>query len=176
MEIGRHKISHISLLGPILSPMKWSTLRPSTCRYVFCTDESNAFLSSPYTTRMEICEISFTPIPMVPHLHQSNGYIKGKLCVWRAQKCIALVGAEIAHTSAGPKNSRLHGGRYRSDDGKMRKFMQLDPHGTAFAPKQWLYQREATCMESLKMYCPRRCSKSTYQFEAKEYPATCGAV
>ena len=60
--------------------------------------------------RMKICETSYTPIPIVPRLHQRNGDIKGKLRVWRAQKCIALVGAENTLTSAGPKNTPLHGG------------------------------------------------------------------
>ena len=52
-------------------------------------------------SRMEICQTSCTPIPMVLHLHQSNCYIKGKLRVWRAQKCIALIGAENVLTSEG---------------------------------------------------------------------------
>ena len=33
--------------------------------------------------RMEICETSDLPIPMVPRLHQSNGYIKRKVRAWR---------------------------------------------------------------------------------------------
>ena len=36
----------------------------------------------------------------------------------------------------------------------MRNFWPTNPHGTAFAPKQWLYQKEATGMESSKMYWP----------------------
>ena len=50
--------------------------------------------------RMEICEISALPIPMVPRLHQSNGYIKRKLRAWRVQNCIALVGSNTVLTSA----------------------------------------------------------------------------
>ena len=93
---------------------------------------------------MEKCETSCTPIPMVPRLDQSYGYIKGKLRVWRAQNCNALVGAENTLISVGPKNSFLHGMQHRSDDGKMRNLMHPNPNGTALAPKQWLYQREAT--------------------------------
>ena len=48
------------------------------------------FMGSSIGSRMEICEISALPIPMVPRLHQSNGYIKRKLRAWRVQKCIAL--------------------------------------------------------------------------------------
>ena len=39
-----------------------------------------------------------------------------------------------------------------------------NPHGTVFAPRQWLYQKEAMDMESLKVYCPSRCRNSTYQY------------
>ena len=59
--------------------------------------------------RMEICEISGLLIPMVPHLHQSNGYIKRKLHVWRAQKFNALVSAQTILTSAGPQTTPFHG-------------------------------------------------------------------
>ena len=88
---------------------------------------------------MEICEISGLPIPMVPCLHKSNGYIKWKLRVWSAQKCIALVGAEPVLTSAGPQTTPFHGVQYRAENGNMGNFGPTIPHGTAFAPKQWLY-------------------------------------
>ena len=39
------------------------------------------------------------PIPMVPRLYQSNGYIKRKLRAWRVQNCIDLVGADTVLTS-----------------------------------------------------------------------------
>ena len=55
--------------------------------------------------RMEICENSGLPIPMVPRLHQSNGYIKRKLHVWRAQKCNTLVCVENVLTHAGPQRT-----------------------------------------------------------------------
>ena len=42
--------------------------------------------------------------------------------------------------------------------------------------KQWLYQKEATGMESSKMYCPSRCRNSTYQCGAANYPVSLGAV
>ena len=62
----------------------------------------------------EICETSGLPIPMVPRLHQCNGYIKRKLRAWRVQKFIALVGADIALTSAGPQTTPCHGGQCRA--------------------------------------------------------------
>ena len=60
---------------------------------------------------MEIFEISVLLIPMVPRLHQSNGYIKRKLRVWRTLKCIAQVGAETVLNSAEPKTTPFHGGQ-----------------------------------------------------------------
>ena len=42
----------------------------------------------------------------------------------------------------------------------MRKFGPTNRHGTAFAPKQWLYEKEATCLESSKLYstnCIQNC-------------------
>ena len=58
------------------------------------------FIRGSIEPRMEIYEISCLPIPMVPRLHKSNGYIKRKLRVWRAQKCIALVCAQSVPTTA----------------------------------------------------------------------------
>ena len=72
--------------------------------------KSSPLHGGPYRGMMVNCEISFTPIPMVPRFHQCNGFIKGKLRVWTAKKCSALVGAENTLTSVGPKNSQLLGG------------------------------------------------------------------
>ena len=177
---------------------------------------------------------------MVPRLHQCNGYIKRKLRAWRVQKCIALVGADIALTSAGPQTTPCHGGQYRVHHGNMRnfgptnthgtasstmqwlyqkeatgmesskcialvradialtsvgpqttpchggqyrihqgnlrKFGATNNHGTASARMQWLYQKEATGMESSKMYCPSRFRYRTHQCEAANYPVSWGAV
>ena len=72
--------------------------------------------------RMEICETSGLLIKMVPRLHQSNGYIKRKVCVWRNQKSNAVVGAETVRSSAGPQTTPFHGGAVQGR-----------------APKHWLY-------------------------------------
>ena len=88
---------------------------------------------------MEICETSGVPTPMILRLYQSNGYIKKKLRARRAQKCNALVVAETALTSAGPQSTPFQGSQYMDKNGNMRKFRPTNPHGTAFAPKQWLY-------------------------------------
>ena len=112
---------------------------------------------------MEICEILGLQIPLVLHLHQSSGYIKRKLRVWRVKKGIALVGADTVLTSAGPQTTPFHGGQYRVQNGNMRNFGPTNPNGIAFAPNKWLYQKEATGMESSQMYFPSRCRYGTYQ-------------
>ena len=58
--------------------------------------------------RMEICGTSGLPIPMVPRLHQSNGYIKRKLRAWRVQKSTAVVGADNVLTNVGLQTSPFH--------------------------------------------------------------------
>ena len=58
----------------------------------------------------------------------------------------------------------------------MRNFGPTNPHGTAFAAMQWLYQKEATGMESPKLYCPSRCRHRTYICEEAKYPVSWGVV
>ena len=101
--------------------------------------ELSRFMGGSIGPRMEIFETSGLPIPSVPRLQQSYGYIKKKLRVWRAQKCTALVGAETVHTSAGPQITPFPGGQCRAENGNIRNFMPTNSHGTAFAPKQWVY-------------------------------------
>ena len=121
---------------------------------------------------METCETSGLLIPMVPRMHQSNGYIKRRLRVWRAQKCIALVGAETVLTNTGPQSTLFHGGQYRAEKGNIQNFGPTNPHGTTLALKQWLYRKEAMGMQSSKIYCSSRCRNSTYQCEAENYPVS----
>ena len=101
--------------------------------------------------KIETWKTSGLPTAMVPRLHQSNDYIKRKLRVWRARKCNALVSAETPLTCAGSQTTPFHGGEYRVENGNMRKFGPNTSHGIEFVPKQWLHQKEATCMESSKM-------------------------
>ena len=61
--------------------------------------------------------------------------------VWRAQKFIALVGVETVLTSVGQETTWFHGGQFRAGNGNMRNLGPTNPHGTAFALKQWLYQK-----------------------------------
>ena len=95
------------------------------------------FVGGSIGPRMAICGTSGLPILMVPRLHQSNCYMKWKIRAWRVQRCITLVGADTVLTSARPQNSPFHGGEYRVQNGNMQNFGPTNPHGTAFAPKQW---------------------------------------
>ena len=97
------------------------------------------FMGGSIGPRMEICETSALPIPMVPRLHQSNGYIKRKLRAWRVRKCIALVGADTVLTTAWKQSTPFHGVQYRAQNGNMRNFGPTNSNGIAFAPKQQLY-------------------------------------
>ena len=126
--------------------------------------------------RMEICENSALPIPMVPRLHQSNGFIKRKLRAWRVQKCIALVGANTVLTTVWKQSTPLHEEQCRAHNGNKRNFGTTNPYGATFSPKQWLYQKEATGMESPKMYCPSRCRYRTYHCMEAKYPVSWGVV
>ena len=98
---------------------------------------------------------------MVPCLHQSNAYIKRKLQVWRVQNCIPLVGTKTSLTCAGLQPTPPQGSQIRAENGNLRKSRSTFNHGTVFAPKQCLYQKEATGMESPKMYFSSQCKNLT---------------
>ena len=101
---------------------------------------------------------------------------KPMLGVWRVQKCIPLVGAKTALTCEGLQSTVSHVRRYRADNGKLRKFGSTFCHGTVFAPKQCLYQKEATGMECPKMYSSRWYKNRTYLCGPANYPVSCEAV
>ena len=102
------------------------------------------------------------PMAMVPCLHQGNIYIKRKLLVWRDQKCIPLVGAITQLKCAGCHNTPSRGRQYRAQNGKFGKLGRTYGHGTVFAPRKYLYQKEATGMERPEMYFVSRCNNLTY--------------
>ena len=110
-------------------------------------------------------------IPMEPCLHQGNNYTKRKLRVWRDQKCILLVGAKTILTCVGRENTPSRGRQYRVQNGKLRKLGGTYRHGTVFAPRQYLYQMEATGMERPEMYSASRCKNHTYLCGCQNTPS-----
>ena len=58
----------------------------------------------------------------------------------------------------------------------MVKFGAADHNGTAFAPKECLYQKVAMAMQSLKMQSLCRCNKRTDRNRPENYPDSCTAV
>ena len=101
------------------------------------------------------------PMAMVPCLHQGNIYTKRKLRVWRDQKCIPLVGAITTLTCEGRHNTPSRGRQYMAQNGKFGKLGRTYGHGTVFAPRKYLYRKEATGMERPEMYSVSRCNNPT---------------
>ena len=101
------------------------------------------------------------PMAIVPCLHQGNIYTKRKLRVWRDQKCIPLVGAITPLTCAGRHNTPSRGRQYRAKNGKFGRLGRTYGHGTMFAPRKYLYQKEATGMEKPEMYSVSWCNYPT---------------
>ena len=113
---------------------------------------------------------------MVPCLHQGNIYTKRKLRVWIDLKCILLVGETTPLTCAGHKNTASRGRQYRAQIGKLGKLGRTYGHGTVFAPRKYLHQKEATGMERPEMYSASRCNNPTYLCGPFKYPVSREAV
>ena len=122
------------------------------------------FLGGSIGPKMEICRTSGLPIPMVPHLHQSNGYIKRKLRGWTVQKCNALVGADTYLPVRGRKLPRVMLGNIGS-----RKAI-CETSGLPIPMVLGLHQ------SNVYMYCPSRCRYSTYKCWAANYPVSLGVI
>ena len=101
---------------------------------------------------------------MVPCLHQYNVDIKRQLQVWRVQKYIPLVGAKTVLTCVGRQTTQYRVSQFRAENGGLRKCGSTFRHGTVFALKQCLYQKEATGIEILKMHSSSRCKNRTYLY------------
>ena len=97
------------------------------------------------------------PIAMLLSLHQGNIYVKRKIRAWRDQKCIWLVGAKTPLNCAGHQTTLSQGSPYRPENGNLRKTGWTYRHGTVFAPRQYLYLKEATSKERPEMYSYHRC-------------------
>ena len=116
------------------------------------------------------------PIAIIPCLHKGNIYTKRKLRVWRDQKCIPLVGAKTPLTCAGRQTTPSRLMRYSAKTRKLRKLRVTYRHGTVFAQRQYLYQKEATGMDRSEMYSASRWNNHTYLCEPSKYPISREAV
>ena len=116
------------------------------------------------------------PMAMVPCLHQTNIYTKRKLRVWRDQKYILLVNAITQLNCAGRHSTPTRGRQHRAQNGKFGKLGRIYYHGTVFAPRKYLYQKEATGMERPEMYSVSRCNNPTYLCGPSKYPVSREAI
>ena len=98
---------------------------------------------------------------MLRCLHQGNFDTKRKLRVCKNQKCIPLVGAITPLNWAGRHNTPSRVRRYRAQNGKFGKLGRTYGHGTVFAPRKYLYQKEATGMERPEMHLASPCNNPT---------------
>ena len=112
----------------------------------------------------------------VPCLHQGNIYTKRMLRVCRDQKCSPLVGAITPLNCGGRHNTTSQGRQYRAQNGKFGKLGRTCGHGSVFAPRKYLYQKEATGMERPEMYSVSRCNNPTYLCGPSKYPVSMEAV
>ena len=110
---------------------------------------------------------------MVPCLHQSNVYITRKLRVLRVQKYTPLVGVKTSLTSVGLQTTPSQVSQYMAENGNLHKSGFTFCRGTVFAPKECLYQKEATGMECLKMYSASQCKNCTYVCRPANYTISC---
>ena len=110
---------------------------------------------------MEICGILGLPVAMLPWWVKSNDCNKRKLRVWRVEKCISLVGAKTSLTCGGLQTTPSQVIQYRAENGNLRKTGSNFCHSTVFTPKQCLYQKKATGMDSPKVYSTCRFWKTS---------------
>ena len=87
-----------------------------------------------------------------------------------------LVGAKTALTYWGLQPTPPNASQYRADNKNFRKSGSTFCQGTVFAPEQYLYRKEATGLESPKMYSSSRCKNHTYLCRPANYPISCKAV
>ena len=129
-----------------------------------------------YGTRTESCLNWDGLIAKVPCLLKGNIYTKKELWAWRDQKCIPLVGAITPLPCAGRQNTPSRERRYRAQNGKLPKLGRTYRHGTVFAPRKYLYQKEATGMERPEMYFVSWFNNPTYLCGTSKFTVSMEAV
>ena len=63
-----------------------------------------------------------------------------------------------------------------AQNGKLPKLGRTYRHGAVFAPRKYLYQKEATVMERPEMYSASQCNNPTYLCGPSKYPVSREAV
>ena len=86
-------------------------------------------------------------------------------------KYIPLVGAKTILICVGRQTTQYRVSQFRAENGDLRKCGSTFRHGTVFALKQCLYQKEATGMEILKMHSSSRCKNRTYLYGRQTTPS-----
>ena len=72
----------------------------------------------------------------------------------------------------GLSNDPVSRSRYRPENGNLRKMGWTYRNGTVFAPRQYLYLKEATGMERPETYSSSRCKNNTYLCGSSNYPVS----
>ena len=129
-----------------------------------------AFMYRHVGTRMQISVTSGLLIAMIPCLHENNTYIKRKFYGCRAKKYNFWAGVKSLRTSTELQIARIHESPYRADNANFRNFEASFRHGTVFAPKLYLLQKEALGMQRPKILFFGWCKKSTNLYGASNYP------
>ena len=109
------------------------------------------FMGGGIWPRTKTCVNCGGRIAMVPCLHQGNVHINRKLRVWRAQKYIALVGAETPLNCAGWQRITTQGGRYMAENENLRKL------GLVIAMVPCLHQRNIYLQRKLQIWREQKC-------------------
>ena len=119
-------------------------------------------LGKRYGPRTESCVNWDGHIAMVPCLLQGNIYTKRKLRAWRTPKMYSDNRCKTPTYLSGPSKYPVSREAVWVQNGKLRKLGRTYRHGTVFAPRKYLYQKEATGMERPAMYSTSRCNNPTY--------------
>ena len=75
-----------------------------------------------------------------------------------------------------PQTTSLHGRQYKAENRNLWKLGPTFRYGAVFAPKQYLYQKEARPMESQKDYSSSQCKKHTYLCGSANYLVSWKAI
>ena len=124
----------------------------------------------------QICGNTGLPLAKVPCLHQRNIYKKRKLRKWSAQKLTLCFSANSPPRSTDRQSTRVHAAPFRSDFAKMRKHGTTLWQGTVSAPNQYLYEKEATGMESPIIESLLQCKQPTSPYGPLKHRCSCSAV